>query len=890
MPVELRPYQIDLIDRVRKSMQSGNRKVVMQALTGLGKTVVASEIVKQTVLNGYKVLFIADRRKLIDQTSEKLSLFGVDHGIIMAGRPPDWHAPVQVATIQTLYSRAIKREVMGLPEVHLLVIDEAHKSLGDQYKDLVDNHYRHAFVLGMTATPYRSDGRGMNELYEDLVLGPDPDFAVENGYLVSMRYYAPTAPDMAYLESIVDKQKGDYNEAKLGEYMERDKPLIGDIVEHYKRLGEDKQAVVFASSVRHSMYIAEAFNRAGIAAEHIDGTTYHMERQRIYEDIHAGKTRVVTNYGVLCLDTQTEILTSSGWVGPDEMTTEHFVANYDDGNAYFEKPSEVVRRKRMPWERMVISGGRHDLRVTEGHWMLHGGRHLLKSQARDIVGKAIILPVSAMAKPIPGEVDTEPGITPERFKLLVSKTAYNLRQSGTEWGESFEEAQRRVSRKATLSKKRPRDLSVDELRFIGFFIGDGGAYSLSSGGVEYRLYQPASNEWIIDWIDLTIKNLGYSNLRKKTPNPFGGSDGFKWSLPRGTGGGPQERTGVYPIEDYLNKSSFGWLWELDESQILDVLIGFWIANGEHSQPEIIRDSYRVCSRNKVFLDSMQAVMSVRGYKTSITVSSDGLLFYLNVSKVKGHRLTGSSMLRFEEGWADEDVWCVKTSSKNIITRRNGKVTVMGNCEGWDEPQMGVCILARPTKSVSTFLQMAGRILRPYPGKDYAILIDHSGSVRELGFVHDKREWTLEPTKEVSERTPGDSEDMEFGEDKDENIVCEQCHTVYRGRRKCPECGWEPPKRKPKPVKVLQAELEELLAAKAHDDYKVSFFERALAYEKMGKVPKGWAIEAWRLKFKEQTPPPVKRLGIPDDEIKRWHQHMLIREKYRKNPRRKVVNL
>jgi superfamily II DNA or RNA helicase len=471
---------------------------------------VAAEILKQTSDKGYSSIFLADRRKLIDQTGEKLSTYGVDHGIIMAGRPSDRTAPVQVASIQTLNSRAIRRQVMSLPDVHLVFIDEAHKSLGNQYLQLIEDHYAGAYVIGMTATPIRADGRGLGEMYDDLVLGPSVQKLTEQGFLVPMRYYAPSAPDMAYLETIVDKQKGDYNEVKLGKYMEQNKPLIGDIVEHYQKLAPDRQAVVFASSVRHSMYLAESFNKAGIAAEHIDGTTYHMERQRIYQDVHSGRTRVLCNYGVLV-------------------------------------------------------------------------------------------------------------------------------------------------------------------------------------------------------------------------------------------------------------------------------------------------------------------------------------------------------------------------------------------EGWDEPQISCAIMARPTKSVSTYLQMAGRILRPFGGKRDALLIDHSGAVRELGFVHTERDWSLDPTKPVSIKEDPLAHLDDGDETEEENIVCGNCHAVYQGRRKCPECGWEPPGRKPKPVKVLKAELEEILAEQAKQDYKLDFYERAIGFERVNRMKKGWALEAYRLKFKEPTPPKPTKVGIPDEEMKKWWQHMMIRERYRKNPRRKVVD-
>jgi DNA repair protein RadD len=442
---------------------------------------------------GRKAIFFADRRKLVDQAAAELERHGIQTGIIMAGRKMNRDAPVQVASIQTLSIRAVNSDRLNLPEADLLFIDEAHKALGEQYLTVIREQYPNAFVIGMTATPARSDGRGLGELFEDLVTGPTVQELTDQGHLVRMRYYAPTTPDLDYLDSIVDKRKNDYNEARLGEYMEGNKILIGDIVEHYSRLAYGMQAVVFASSVKHSIFIAEAFNAKGIPAEHIDGTTEQTTRDAIYARVRNGQTYVLTNCNVLI-------------------------------------------------------------------------------------------------------------------------------------------------------------------------------------------------------------------------------------------------------------------------------------------------------------------------------------------------------------------------------------------EGWDEPRISACILARPTKSITAYLQMAGRVLRPYPGKEEAILIDHSGIVHELGFVTDTRPWSLDPEETINERAERKKQE-EKEKTEQAKIVCEQCHIVYAGQLECPVCGWTPPKRG-KMVETLKLDLQEIKRVQ-EAEYRQSFYSRALGLQYADRLQKGWADEAYRMKFKE-APPESKQILPPDDEIRRWKKYMLIR--------------
>ena len=121
---------------------------------------VFTEIIRRAVERNQRVLVLAHRRELIEQASRKLHAAGVDHGICQAGFPSRPGEPVQVASVQTLYARAVRSTRMELPSADLLVIDEAHHAPARTYRRIVEA-FPNAIILGVTATPCRADGRGL---------------------------------------------------------------------------------------------------------------------------------------------------------------------------------------------------------------------------------------------------------------------------------------------------------------------------------------------------------------------------------------------------------------------------------------------------------------------------------------------------------------------------------------------------------------------------------------------------------------------------------------------------------------------------------------------------------------------------------------------------------
>jgi DNA repair protein RadD len=291
--MELRAYQVQVKDDVQHAVETGRRRVLAVAPTGSGKTLVASEIIQAAVDNGERVLVLAASREIIRQTSIKLYGYNIDHGIIQAGLVANPQRPVQVASIQTLWTRAMRLDRMPLPPADLLVIDEAHHCPAQTYRKIVAQ-YPNAVLLGLTAAPCRGDGRGLGGIFDIIVECPQVPELIRQGYLVRTRVYAPVDPDLRGVET----RQGDYVESQLAGRMDRDN-LVGDIVSHWHRYGERRRTVCFAVNVAHSIHIRNEFLKSGVKCEHIDGSTPKPERDAALARLASGETELITNCMVL---------------------------------------------------------------------------------------------------------------------------------------------------------------------------------------------------------------------------------------------------------------------------------------------------------------------------------------------------------------------------------------------------------------------------------------------------------------------------------------------------------------------------------------------------------------------------------------------------------------
>ena len=284
-----RDYQHKMIDSTRDSIRAGRRRPLLVAPTGSGKTHMAEVIIRSCEANGKHTLFLAPRRELIYQAHARLTDSGISAGIIMAGVPPNLYAKHQVASFDTLYARAIRKEKIRMPKADVVIVDEAHLSLSKSKQEVLE-HYKDAIVIGLTATPTRSDGTGLGVFYDDIVNPINMGQLMDEGYLVRPKYFAPTEYDL----KAVKMTKADYVLKSLDIAVNKPK-LVGDVYTNWKRLTPTKSTVIFAVSRKHSRNIRDVFVANGIKAEHLDGETELEEREDILKRVASGETQVLCN-------------------------------------------------------------------------------------------------------------------------------------------------------------------------------------------------------------------------------------------------------------------------------------------------------------------------------------------------------------------------------------------------------------------------------------------------------------------------------------------------------------------------------------------------------------------------------------------------------------------
>lgn len=264
--MSLFPDQTELIQKVRQAMMH-HKRVLIMAETGFGKTFVACEMIARCVSAGKKAIFVVPRKTLLYQTSKTLDSFGIRHGFITSGSPYNKFCNVYVATTRTLTNMIKKGNV--LPS-NLVIYDEVHFSIDESAQSMEFFLSKGAWILGMTATPIREDGRGLGRWFDVMVEGPSMSWLIQNKRLSDYVVYGPKLrPNLSGIRTV----NGDFSRSKLDERMKSQRFLISDSAEKYKKIALGKLNKIYCTSVSHAEIVADEFNSSGIPAAAVSGKT-----------------------------------------------------------------------------------------------------------------------------------------------------------------------------------------------------------------------------------------------------------------------------------------------------------------------------------------------------------------------------------------------------------------------------------------------------------------------------------------------------------------------------------------------------------------------------------------------------------------------------------------
>ena len=279
----LRPRQQKAIADIRAAYAAGRKAPVLIAPTGFGKTHTSAAIIRAAIDRGRTVWFLAHLREILDDTARRLAVEGIPHGFIMAGMPTNPFLPVQVVSVQT----AARRPVVTKPG--LIIVDECHLAVAETYRKVIEAAGNPP-LLGLTATPQRLDGRGLCEIFDELVPTCSTGDLIEEGLLAPIRYYAPTRVDLTDVRS----RAGDYALDQLAAAVDRPS-IIGDAVAHYRKHAHGRRAVAFCVNIAHAEHTAAVFAQAGYRAVAISGKSTREERQAALTGLRQGTIDIVCN-------------------------------------------------------------------------------------------------------------------------------------------------------------------------------------------------------------------------------------------------------------------------------------------------------------------------------------------------------------------------------------------------------------------------------------------------------------------------------------------------------------------------------------------------------------------------------------------------------------------
>lgn len=271
--LQLRPYQAQSIESLRVGFRGGHVRQVLAAPTGAGKSRIMESMIRTALEKGSRIMFVCERRILVDQFSTHLDNAGIPHGVLMAKhwrfRP---YEKVQIASAQTL------ERMPSLPIVDIVFVDELHAAMRASIVKMIENN-PDLRIVGATATPFHPL---IGKYFSNVVSVTTMAQLVEDKFLVPFRVFVAKEIDTSGLKVVAGEWKKDDLE-------KRGQQIVGDVVADYMRISNEvfggyRKTICFSCGIAHGAELAQKFQAAGINAVQISSEDEEEYRSEVLRD------------------------------------------------------------------------------------------------------------------------------------------------------------------------------------------------------------------------------------------------------------------------------------------------------------------------------------------------------------------------------------------------------------------------------------------------------------------------------------------------------------------------------------------------------------------------------------------------------------------------------
>lgn len=281
--MNLRPYQIDVYEKIISSIKDGNKRILVLAATGFGKTILAKYIAKNAIEKGNRVLFTNHRIALASQSYRVFSDLNAE---LLQGenKLKDPSAKFIVASLQTLIDTEI-------PEPKIIIIDECHYGYEGNLIQSLFSKFPDAYFIGLSATPVDNNDN-LIEGFDSIISDYQTKDLIDIGMLTPFKCFAPLAINISKVKAT------EFDEKEQMNVIEKEN-INKSVVDNYLEFGENRTFICFGVNKKHLVDLKKVFQDQNISVEIIDADTNDKERVKHFENLKNGNLKGLLSIEIL---------------------------------------------------------------------------------------------------------------------------------------------------------------------------------------------------------------------------------------------------------------------------------------------------------------------------------------------------------------------------------------------------------------------------------------------------------------------------------------------------------------------------------------------------------------------------------------------------------------